>query len=262
MKKTLKLPDDFLNALSNEQKFKIKAIEDRIEQKWKTLDIILSLNVINGIAGPVTPPPMPERSKELLEDIEENIKKLSQALGIGKTEEISQLDIDRKNIWDAVNRYGIAVVLTFIDSQIVTNIEKFFAGLVVAYITMFNSGQRAQLPANKIFAGDADLQALHKRFYDLRDEWYAHVGRNDGRHNLKYRIDESGKIFIDKSGEQITPEYHLSEFSNLFKCAIRVSSFIETDIDERVSDIMSSLDGNQKDILSEHWSRENQKRIE
>ena len=102
-----------------------------------------------------------------------NVEHLAQALGIGKTEEMSQLDIDRNNIWDAVRRNGVAMVLSFIDVQIVANIEKFFAGLVVAYVTMFNKGQRAALPADKIFANDAGLKALHTRFYDLRDKWYA-----------------------------------------------------------------------------------------
>jgi hypothetical protein len=257
MKRSADLPADFVRSLCDQQKHRVKSIEDRIEQSWKALDIVLSVNVINGIAGPVPPPPMSQESERLLQDMAANAKHLANALGVGKTEETSQFDIDRNNIWDAVRRNGVAVVLSFIDTQLVTNIEKFFSGLVVSYITMFNKGQRTALPADKIFANDAGLKALHTRFYDLRDKWYAHVVREDGRHALRYRVDEQGAITIDKKGEQITPEHHLSEFVNLFNCAYHVASFIDKDLDEKVAALMKTLTQPQKDILCRHWNRAN-----
>ena len=54
------------------------------------------------------------------------------------------------------------------------------------------------------------------------------IEREDGRHTLRYRVDERGEIEFDKNGEQITPEYHLSEFVNLFKCTNQVAIFIDT----------------------------------
>ena len=257
MKKSLKLPADFAKSLDKKQERTVKLIEDRIEQRWKALDIILSLNVINSIAGPVPPPSMLQKSEQLLQDMAQNAKHLAHALGVGKTEEMSQFDIDRKNIWDAVRRNGVAVVLSFIDTQLITNIEKFFGGLVVAYITMFNEGQRAALPVDKVFANNAGIKALHTRLYDLRDDWYAHVGREDGRHALAYRVDECDKITIDKNGEQTTPEYHLSEFVNLFKCTNHISFFIDKDIDEKIAKLMETLTDHQRDILCRHWNRGN-----
>ncbi len=48
MKKSLNLPTDFVKSLDIKQKNLVKSIEDRIEQSWKALDIILSLNVIRA----------------------------------------------------------------------------------------------------------------------------------------------------------------------------------------------------------------------
>ncbi|HYD70562.1 hypothetical protein [Azospirillum sp.] len=257
MKKPLRLSDDFMKSLNKQQSHRIISIEDRIEQSWKAIDIMLSLNVINGISGSAPPPPMSQKSKQILQDMDASAKHLAEALGAGKAGAMSQFDIDRNNIWDAVRRNGIATVLSFIDVQLVTNIEKFFAGLVVSYITMFNHGQRTALPADKIFANKTDLKELHKRFYDLRNKWYAHTELEEGRHILKYRVDEEGKITIYKMGEQITPEYHLSESFNLFKCTGQVSLFIDKDLDEKISALMETLTVTQKDILVHHWNHEN-----
>ena len=250
----MSLPADVINSLTKDQKHRIKTIEDRIEQSWKAQDIILSVNVINGIAGPASPPPMSEECERLLEDMAASVKHLGNALGVCSAEEMLQFDIDRNNIWSAVRRYGVATVLLFVNAQLVTNIEKFFSGVVVDYVTMFNKGQRAALPADKIFANNLNIKALHTRFYELRNEWYAHVERQDGRHILRYRVDKSNEIIIDKIGERVAPEYHLSEFANLYKCANHVLLFIDKDLDEKIAELMKTLTAPQKDILRRHWN--------
>lgn len=249
MEKSLSLPNEFLNGMNPTQKDCVKIVEDRIEQRYKAIDLILSLNVINGIVGK-NPDELTDAQRQILEDGAPFMEELHRAICKG---EETQLDKDRRAIWDMVRRGGVAYVLTFVDSQIVTNIEKFFVGLVITYVAMFTSGRREPLKVSDVFVEGSSEETLHQYFFNLRNTWYAHNTRPDGRHRLKYSVDQSGALIFDKNGEQITPEYHNTQFKNLFICVMHTMDFIEKDIDARVQSFMGTLSMAQRDTLCQHW---------
>lgn len=248
MERYMELPECFIESLDKKQKNKLKAIEDRIEQKWMAYTIIMSLNVIDSIISPQPPPNIPPETLSELEDIS---KELAKALPVDIMRK-SPLDVIRENIWSAVNQIGVIGVLSFVDSQIVLNIEKFFSGLVVSYVAMFNKGERAALPADKIFSKNEPLKIKHERLCDLRNKWYGHVELKNGRHSIRYKLNENRDIIFNTASHS-SPEYHSDEYKNLRACTAFVHNYICLDIDAKINELLNEMTEVQKGILQRYW---------
>lgn len=225
----------------------IKNIEDRIEQTYIVDGLMQSLVVISEITGPK---PVP---KIIIGDESSPDMTVFFELLLKNAPEPNQFDRDRDAILRLVRRYGKSVVLAFISPKLLMNLEVLFSGIVVGYIRIFNESKgRSQLNYRDVFKNN-DLREVHKKINALRNQQYAHIDISVGRHQLFYKVDKSGGIFIDADAPQNSQHYYLEMCGSLHQCLACVRDYLRTDIKKKSDKLIDKLSESQKTILREEW---------
>lgn len=247
---SIPFPKDNVEFISDKKIQRIiKSLEDRIEQRYQTLQLKQSLSAIIDIVGPKTeikqPVPIPQDLLDCLNFLTQDAPPQD------------QLDMDRNAIWEMRRRIGTRCVLVFLSPKLWLGLEHFFSGIVVGYIQMFSSGGRDKLQCKQVFKGREDLKISHERIERLRNKQYSHKELEDDRHHACYSIGNEGEVIIDTNGVQRTIHYHLNEETcdNLLKCLVGVSSFLKKEIQACSRVITENLTEKQKCVLREHASR-------
>lgn len=230
--------------------YSLKALEDRIEQRYLVNELTLSLAAIAELteSAPALSKEFNHLSPKFLPEADEMSKAME--LILQDAPEPTQFERDRDTIWRLVSEYGKPAVLMFISPRLMLNLEVFFAGIVVGYIRMFNeSNGRSRLDYKRVFSDHDDLKSIHEEMVNLRNKQYAHNELSDGRHHLGYRVDNHGDITIDVDGPQNSRHYHLEMLHHLRQCLSQVAVYLHADIAARSEKIRGKLSDSQKDFL-------------
>lgn len=244
-----------INTLLDNRNIKrLSRVEDRIEQKYKAKDILCCLHSIHKFF---------DKEKESKYQLSENIKKdfqnifeeLNKNNEISNAEPLSQVHADRDTIHEIVERIGTAATLLFVDTQLVVNIEKFFSGLVLSYMTIFCSTKsRSRIDATEVF-NDREIE-YHKEFETLRNTWYAHTEDEAGRHELTYIVSE-GNIKFKENIYQSQPEYYTTYYNKLYICTEKLVLYIENDIKKQISKLEQNLSEQEVNKLIDNYNQKN-----
>ncbi|WP_417743940.1 hypothetical protein [Salipiger sp.] len=219
---------------------RIKHLEDRIEQQYSCHEILTTITALADIYQPPTSEPSPSGCPEFLKPfITDNPK--------------DTIDKDQGDIFRIQKEHGTLYVLALLSSELWQGLESLFAGALISYCKMFNSGSRLRLEPNKIFREHPLYLNQHNALMELRNKNFAHKDTLNDRHHLHYFVEEPDKISIDSCAPHKSYEYHLKELQPLINCMALTSKFIAKDIDEKKESLIDRLNAQQREVLLEHW---------
>lgn len=235
--------------LSQQTKKIIKDLEDRIEQKYKALDILCCLKTIHECNPEdknyqYQPDTNMEEMAQICEQLNNN-----QEFCAKKQSRENYSDFD--TLHEIKARLGTATTLFFINSQLVINMEKFFSGLLLSYMTIFDkNSKRLPVDSNLIFTKEE--KEYHDSIHRLRDKWYAHTENRNGRHQLTYLVSEN-KIKFNENGIHKQPEYYVKSYKTLYLCTNKLYQYLTKDISERTYKLEQNLPKEDAAKLIEHY---------
>ncbi|MCK9701884.1 hypothetical protein LT709_10335 [Pseudomonas syringae pv. syringae] len=227
----------------------ISTVEDLIELKYQTIILKTALSPLitlyHSPAAKSPKTPIPPELQEAMKEI------LAATTPISET----QLDIDRKAIWNMKHRSGSLYVLSFLEPKLVTSLETLFSGIVVGYMQMFNDTEiRVRLNADKVFKGQEDL----KKFFNdmikpLRNDQYAHKTSSDGQHHLSFHIDHLGNVVINQSPAHHSYEFHIESCHELYICLAHTEKYLTEEITKKSDALIERLSSEQISALRNEW---------
>ncbi|CAI3947732.1 unnamed protein product [Commensalibacter communis] len=237
--------------LSQQTRKKIKDIEDRVEQKYKAIDIKSCLITIDRFCD----------KKDSHEELSENVtiedwlveyKAFKEKQGSCLEKPSDNFFTNRDKIHEIKQQFGTATTLFFVDTQLVVNIEKFFSGLLLSYMTIFDkNSKRLEVDSTLVFTETED-QKTHQSFHRLRDKWYAHTEINSKKNSLVYQI-LNDKIKFHEDKFHVQDEYFANNYKKLYSCTTKLLKYIENDICKRISKLEKNLPEKDKTILKEYY---------